>query len=152
MSRATSPIVDICMQTRDLVRHQLIRNLTAQRTENAADRAVDLWAPVAVQLISIIGKGGFDSLYARSVFLTQSSYPWLASSTGTPRTANPFADLKTSLDGQAPKVVSEANCLLLITFTDILASLLGEHLTSRILASAWGLNAQESARKESSHD
>lgn len=43
-----------------------------------------------------------------------------------------------SLEGQAPAQASEANSLLMITFTDILASLIGEQLTTSILRLAWG--------------
>ena len=53
-----------------------------------------------------------------------------------------------SLEGQTPVQASEANSLLLITFTDILASLIGEQLTTRILCSAWGNDAQDRPDKE----
>jgi hypothetical protein len=43
-----------------------------------------------------------------------------------------------SLEGQTPAQASEANRLLLITFTDILAALIGEQLTTSILRLAWG--------------
>ena len=43
-----------------------------------------------------------------------------------------------SLEGQTPVQAGEANSLLLISFTDILASLIGEQLTTRILCLAWG--------------
>ncbi len=43
-----------------------------------------------------------------------------------------------SFEGHTPAQASEANRLLLITFTDILSSLIGEELTTSILRSAWG--------------
>ena len=52
------------------------------------------------------------------------------------------------LERQTPEHASEANLLLLITFTDILASLIGERLTTRILRLAWGYDAANSAGKE----
>ena len=60
------------MDTSDLLRHQIITSLMAQHTEKVADAAVSLWEQMATQIISIVGEGGFNSLYARSVFLTQS--------------------------------------------------------------------------------
>lgn len=103
---------------------------------------------MATQLISIIGAGGFDSLYARSVFLSQASYPWLAARAAPPQTDHRFVDLKISLQVQSPTLAREANCLLLITFTDILASMIGERLTTRILNSAWDIDTQDTADKE----
>jgi len=103
---------------------------------------------MAAQLILIIGAGGYDSLYARSVFLSQSSYPWLPTCSGPPQTDHRFADLQISLQAQSPTVAGEANGLLLITFTDILASMIGERLTTRILDSAWDIDTQDTADKE----
>jgi len=53
-----------------------------------------------------------------------------------------------SLEGQTPAQVSDANSLLLITFTDILAALIGEQLTTRILRSAWGIDISGKADDE----
>ncbi len=136
------------MQTSDLLRHQLIKSLTAQRHDKGADAAVGLWTQMAAQLIMIIGAGGFDSLYARSVFLSQSTYPWLAADSVAPQTDQRFACLKDSLQAQSPTLAREASCLLLITFTNILASMIGEGLTARILNSAWDIEAQDTADKE----
>ncbi len=141
------------MATSSLLRHQIIKNLTAQHSENVADAALNLWTQMATQIISIIGESGFDSLYARSVFLTQSTFPWLATgpwlATASPSSSiQRFALLKTSLEQQTPAQASEANHLLLMTFTDILASLIGEPLTTRILRSAWGVDASEKSDKE----
>ena len=136
------------MKTHDLLRHQLIKSLTEQRHEKGTDAAVDLWEQMAAQLILIIGAGGFDSLFARSVFLSQSTYPWLAARSEPPQTEYRFADLEKNLQAQSPALAREANCLLLITFTDILDSMIGESLTIRILNSAWDIDRQDTADKE----
>src|SRR6185437_2277216 len=123
------------MATSNLLRHQLIKRLTASPGGSVADASIILWEKMAVQMISIVGEEGFDSLFARSLFLSQSSFPWLANP--LPKAEHRFAELKESLAGQAPAHAREANSLLLITFTDILASLIGESLTTRILHLAW---------------
>jgi len=82
------------MQPSDLPRHQLIRTLTARHPEKVADAAIGLWEQMATQIISIVGEGGFNSLYARSVFLTQSTFPWLAAGAFSPQTDHRFAALK----------------------------------------------------------
>jgi hypothetical protein len=126
------------MDTSYVMRHQLIKDLMAQRTEKVADAAVDLWAQIATQIISIVGEGGFNSLYARSVFLAKSEFPWLAAISLPSKSEHRFAELKSILAGQSTRQAGEANSLLLITFTDILSSIIGEDLTMSILQSAWG--------------
>ena len=129
------------METNAFQRHQLIKSLMAQEAEKVADAAIILWEQMAAQIILIVGEGGYNSLYARSVFLAQSTFPWLAAETLPPQAGQRFAALRLSLEGQTPAQAHEANSLLLITFTDILALLVGEELTSSILHSAWGNKA-----------
>lgn len=136
------------METNDLPRHQFIKGLLGSQKGKVADGAIKLWEQMANQIISIVGDVGFDSLYARSVFLTQSPYPWLVAGTLPLPTDLRFAELRVNLDGQTPEQARAANSLLLITFTDILAALIGEHLTDNILKSAWDNGATDSAGKE----
>lgn len=119
-----------------------------QHPEKVADTAINLWEQMATQIISVVGEGGFNSLYARSVFLAQSTFSWLAVGSLSAQSDDRFAELKMSFEGQKPEQVGEANSLLLITFTDILASLIGEQLTTSILRSAWGFDASNRADKE----
>lgn len=121
-----------------MVRHQLIKSLMAQRSEKIADAAIDLWEKMATQVISIVGEGGFNLLYARSVFLAQPTFPWLAALSLPSQADHRFAELKTGLEGQTPKQAGEASILLLISFTDIMSAIIGEELTISILRLAWG--------------
>jgi len=137
------------MENSSLLRHQIISNLIDQRTEKVADAAVILWEQMAAQIISIIGEGGFNSLYDRSLFLTQSTFPWLSANSTASSTGQRFAELKKSFEVQSPGQAREANSLLLITFTDILAaSLIGEQLTTSILRTSWTNDALVSPGKE----
>lgn len=136
------------MENLSLLRHRIINHLTAKRTEKVADAAVILWEQMAAQIILIIGQGGFNSLYGRSLFLTQSTFPWLSADSTASQTGQRFAELKKSLEGQSLMQARKANSLLLITFTDILASLIGEQLTTNILRSSWGNGALASSDKE----
>ncbi|MEO6823260.1 MAG: hypothetical protein ABI167_00745 [Nitrosospira sp.] len=136
------------METSDLPRHQLIKSLMAQPTEKVADAAIRLWEQMATQLISIVGEDGFNSLYARSLFLAQSTFPWLATGPLAPQSDHRFAGLKTNLEAQTPALAHEATTLLLITFTDILSSLMGEQLTTHILELAWGIDPLNVIGKE----
>lgn len=136
------------METIDLPRHQLIKSLMAQPTEKVADAAIKVWEQMATQIISIVGEDGFNALYARSLFLAQSTFPWLATGPVAPQSDNRFAGLKTSLEAQNSAQASEATTLLLITFTDILSSLMGETLTTHILRLAWGIDPLHGISKE----
>jgi len=120
----------------------------AQHKDKVADAAIGLWEQMATQIISIVGEDGFNSLYARSIFLAQPKFPWLAANSLSPQTDQRFAELKKRLEGQTPSQAREANSLLLLTFTGILATLIGEPLTIRILRSAWGNDALYSTSKE----
>lgn len=129
-------------------RHQIIESLVSQYHAKDADAAIALWTPLAIHVISIVGEAGFDSLYARSVFLTQSTFPWLVVSSPSLNTSHHFAALTASFEGQPSDQARAANCLLLITFTNIMASLIGEALTTRILSSAWRYDAPIRVGKE----
>jgi hypothetical protein len=120
----------------------------AQPPGKVADGAVRLWEKMATQIITIVGEDGFNSLYARSLFLSQAKFPWLSTGSLTPNAVHRFEGLKTSIEGQAPAQASEANILLLITFIDILALLIGVQLTSHILQLAWGIDTSNSTGKE----
>lgn len=119
-----------------------------QRPEAILDVNVNLWERLASELISIIGEGGFQSLYSRSVHLTSVTFPWIMLSHSSRPADSGFAELKICYGGRHITEASEASITLLITFIDILALLIGELLTTRILRSAWGDDALDIAVKE----
>jgi hypothetical protein len=136
------------MGTSDLPRHRIIKSLPLLQTEKIPDVAVLVWEPMANEIISIVGEGGFNTLYSRSLVLTQSTYFWLEFDPHTAQTGQRFAELKMCLERQTPEHAREANLRLLTTFTDILASLIGEQLTTSILRLAWGYDAADGDSKE----
>ena len=136
------------METSDLPRHRLIKSLMAKQTEKVADAAIVLWEQLATQIISIVGEDGFNAVYLRSMFLSRSTFPGLPAIPLPPQKGHRFAELKISFEGQSPAQVREANSLLLITLTDILASLIGEQLINRILHLAWAAEIQNETGKE----
>lgn len=127
--------------------HELIERLTNLHSEEDSDAAIDLWRKLAAQVIMIVGETGFNSLYERSLFLTQSAFPWIEPNLPSPNTDHGVANLKLCFEKQARLQASGANRMLLINFTDILASLIGEQLTSSILRSAWREDASDRASK-----
>ena len=128
------------MKTDYLISQHLIESVIRQHTEKVAVDPVISWEQMAVKIISIIGEGGFASLYSRSLFLSKASFPWLETGIYTAHTPSPFLALKACYARQAQEQVQEANFLLLITFSGVLSSLIGEQLTLSILRSAWSLH------------
>jgi hypothetical protein len=119
-----------------------------QRPEAMLDVTLHLWSQLASELVSIIGEGGFQALYSRSLHLTAKTFPWVAPGLPSHEIDSRFASLKTNLEEQDSKEAGEASIALLGIFIDILGSLIGELLTTSILRSAWGDDALDSAVQE----
>lgn len=129
-------------------RHRIITRLVMQRPEAMLDVTLHLWDRLTAELVSIIGEGGFQSLYSRSLHLTSKTFPWIVLDPPSQEMDSRFASLKTNLEGRDSKEASEASIALLSIFIDILSSLIGELLTTSILRSAWGDDALDSAVQE----
>ena len=126
------------MDTSEILRNQLIKSLLTQYTKDNGDTAILLWEKMAAQVITVLGEDSFNLLFVRSLLLTQKTFPWLAASPMPPQPVNRFTALKLSFSAQTAEQINAANCMLPITCTDIIASLIGEGLTTSILRSAWG--------------
>lgn len=135
------------MATIDAQRHLMITSAVMQRPDAPVDVTIHLWERLATELIQIIGEGGFQSLYTRSLHLAGKTYPWMAVNQ-PPHTESRFAGLRMDLEGQSAKTSCEASIALLATFIDILSLLIGEQLTTGILRSAWGDDAMNTVAKE----
>lgn len=131
-----------------MLRHQIIKRHLARQSGTKADGAIRLWTPMAAKIISIVGEGGFNALYEKSLHQVQSQFTWLRVNTPLQINEHQFNYLHTSLSAQQPAHAHEASTVLLITFTDLLASLIGEQLTISILRSAWGSDQMDDIFEE----
>jgi len=141
------------MDNYDLLRHRLIKTLSAKNNEKTADATTILWEQMATKIISIVGEKGFKSLYIRSIILNASKlnaskFSWFTAYNPKSEINNQFTELKLCFEKQTSSQIIEVNTLLLITLTDILASLIGEPLTTNILCMAWGDAASDIVTKE----
>lgn len=118
------------------------------RADAVPDVAVEVWELLSIKLAAIVGDGGFQSLYARSIHLTRASFPWLAEDDTSHPSNSRFAALKVSLEGHESAEASTANIALLVIFVETLTVLIGDSLTMRILHSAWGDDVQNKDEKE----
>lgn len=104
----------------------------AVQSARIAATAVRNWQEMSVRLSPIIGEEGFRLLYKRSLHLAASKIPWLAR---MPAAADAsFSGLEAALEREAPAMAGEASQALLTTFTGLLHTLIGEGLTTRLLA------------------
>lgn len=98
--------------------------------------AIGIWEQLALKFIPMIGLGSVRLIYTRSLELNKSAFPWLpAALAGVEQ--SPFATLKMSLERREPAEVIAANCALLNSFIDVLATLIGVRLTLQFLRAAF---------------
>jgi len=76
-------------------------------------------------------------LFSRALHRTSTLFPWLAFAVDRGGSANPLPSLMVCLAGQHTATAAEASYTLLLTFTELLATLIGESLTTRLLAPVW---------------
>lgn len=126
------------MATDDESPHELIAGALSGNPETAADVSIELLQILANSLSNIIGEDGFEALLFRTARRVGNNYPWLQFDPRA-RPADPeFELLRVCFEGQEPADIQAASILLFTTFVDILALLVGAHLTKLILKSALG--------------
>lgn len=122
---------------------EAIRKTLAHRAgSNANARAVaeatiSTWHQAAVRLAPVIGRQGVDVLFRRSLHLTKSTVPWLAMANDEGDCTALLSTLQTRLAERETAAALEAGHALLANFTELLASLIGNPLTERLLAPIW---------------
>ena len=102
-----------------------------------AEATAAAWRLVAVQLAPVIGARGLDVLFSRALYQTSTTFPWLAFAVDRGGSASPLPSLMVCLADQHTSTAAEASYTLLLTFTELLATLIGESLTTRLLAPVW---------------
>ena len=90
----------------------------------------------AKQLSPLIGDAGVAAICARSLHLTQQQFPSVAPLRSSEDDA-PFARVQASIERQEPVVATKAAVAVLTTAAELLASFIGESLTTRLLREAW---------------
>lgn len=127
----------------------MIRQIQEEDAEanRVAEAVVRTWDEVAGRLAPIIGEQGFRVLYKRSLHVNASTFPWLAPAQ-TPPADSPFADLRLRLERETPARAEEASRALFATFTGLLNTLIGEALTTRLLASVPGQGGPDEPPQE----
>ena len=123
--------------------HETIRKTLTHRAGNApdpsaiAEATLSTWLLVATQLTPVIGVRGVDALFVRSLHITSKTFPWLTTVGHDESGYARLASLRARLVERELADAAEASYTLLATFTEMLASLIGESLTERLLEPVW---------------
>lgn len=102
-----------------------------------AEAALGTWRQVSARIVPVIGAGGADVLFNRALHLTCSSFPWLTIVGDHRDSGDLLANLKTRLSSRETDAAVEASYTLLVTFIELLASMIGESLVERLLSQVW---------------
>lgn len=113
----------------------------AEDAAHVADVAGSTWRELNAVLSPVIGPGGVAALYQRSLHMTRSAFPCLATVREDALRPGEFVGLQLVLSQQTSAYVVAANGALLQTFCDLLASLIGASLTERLLGSVRNLSS-----------
>lgn len=116
----------------------LARKVAQGEDASSIAEAVTLaWQQADAVLTPLIGHRGVAALYQRSVHLTAASYAWLAVCHQGIQSEMQLDLLRQTLILHSSADAAIASTVLLSTFHDLLASLIGPSLTARLLQSVW---------------
>lgn len=131
------PITD-----RDLCREAIRRTLRRRAGDfpdalAIAQATSEIWILMSAQVTPVIGDNGIDAILKRALRLTSVIFPWLASLDGQLDKDSFPARMTELMAGRESTVAVQAGSSLLITFTELLATLIGNSLTRRLLDPVW---------------
>ena len=137
-------------------RREMIRKKVAQCAGSVLDATaiaaatVAIWQQIAARLTPVIGARGVDVLFNRTLHLTSMSIPCLAIVGDRGRGTVPIDGIGARLGRQDAPVAAAASREFLFTFTVLLATLIGDSLTDRLLGPVWALPVPASERESGS--
>jgi hypothetical protein len=132
-------------QLRDSIHRTLVQRAGYVPDANAvAEATLSIWHELAARLTPLIGTRGVYAIFSRSLHLTSFSFPWLAVAADGENSTTQLANLRTSIKSRKPADAAEASHTLLETYIELLAILIGESLTGRLLGSIWMLPSTKS--------
>lgn len=113
-----------------------------------ADAAVQAWIRAASELTPLIGAEGVRALYGRCIALARSTYAWLPPGEFATSQAKSLANLRDALQARGPSDAIEAGTASLVFLAELLGTMIGEGLTTRLLSSAWGHEVPDRTKQE----
>lgn len=136
------------MATDDVLPRERIKRVLVGQATDCIHYSAELLAMLSTSLTKIVGADGFQVLMLRVLRRVGKSYYWLQYE---PRNSEDLsARFRMCFDGQSLSDSQSACILLFTTLFEILALLIGVHLTTIIFENAFG-SAQANGRVEE-HD
>mgnify|MGYP007022261043 FL=1 len=135
------------------LQHEMIRRTLEQRAGCDADAraiaeaTISIWQQISVRLVRVIGVRGVDALFCRSLHLTGRSFPFLIVGGNHRDRVALLANLRACIETREKLVAAEVSLMLLVTFTELLATLIGDSLTQRLLLPVWANPIAESEQE-----
>lgn len=112
----------------------------------ASGATLTVWRQMAAELAPVIGHRGVEALFERALHLAGRSFPWLEGQAEDGTAAEVL--LGSRLETRDPATALEAGGAVLVIFTELLATLIGSSLCSRLLASVWRPVATEAGQEK----
>ncbi|MGZ5195908.1 MAG: hypothetical protein ACXWJM_14910 [Ramlibacter sp.] len=120
-------------------------DVSTQRLQGAAEadartiaaQAVAAWTGIDAALSPVVGRRGVAALYKRSLHLTTAAHPWLASACQGASEPGDYSALLQAIELQTSVEAAASHGAVLKKFREMLAHLIGESLTERLLQPVW---------------
>lgn len=126
------------MNLRETIRRTLAQRIgDALDSRTTVDAVLATWQQVAARLAPVIGVRGTEALFGRALHLTSTTFLWLAIAEDRGNRAPSLERFRSCLAARDPATAVAGSLALLVTFTELLAALIGEDLTERLLAPVW---------------
>jgi hypothetical protein len=125
------------------VRQQVFRRLLVREAGAGASASAiaaatrRLGERFAHQLVPLLGDAGVAAICTRTLHLAQRQVPGLVPIPESDQVEGPFTHTQHFLEHQAPSLAVDAAVAVLTTFGELLASFIGEGLTTRLLRETW---------------
>jgi len=98
-----------------------------------ANATIQTLRQLSVILTPVIGEVGVNVLFKRSLHLTRRTFPWLTIAEHQGDTGDFLANLRARLADRDTNEAAEASSALLVGFTELLATLIGDSLVETLL-------------------
>ena len=132
----------------ELLRERIGQALSG-RPDACTEVSLALLQSLAKSLSQLIGAEGVDSLLFRIARRVSTEYPWIPLGPRILSSDPEFATWRSCFEAQEPGQARAASMLFFGTLIDVLASLIGAHLTTLIFKSALGgANAATSSKEQ----
>jgi hypothetical protein len=132
----------------EAIRRTLVLRAGATPNINAVtESTLGTWQAMAVRLTPVIGTHGVDALFRRSLHITSRVFPCFDIEDKELNGPALLNGIKARLALSDAATVAEASHALLVNFTVVLASLIGESLTERLLERVWISSSAESEQE-----